>query len=166
MTVSAKINLAITAAESLTSPSDLVGDSGAISLAHAMSDKQTINATSTVPATKAYSDTLTLTAGAVSLDLAALTDAINADLNLTGLKVQALGIKCPTTNTAPVAVAAHATNGYALLAASDGKVEVQIGGSLFMTFNDDAPDVGASAKVLEFTSSDTDATVQVLIVAG
>ena len=163
MSVSLKLALALVASEVIASPSELVGN---LNVQHTIEDKQTLNATSTAPATKAYSDRLTLTAGAADIDLTALTDAANNALTLLGLKVQAIAIKAAATNTAKVAVAAGSSNGYLLLAAAAGKVEVPAGGSLFMSLNETAPDVGASAKVLALTSTDTDAIVDIVIIAG
>jgi len=163
MSVSLKIAFALTAAEVLTSPSEMVGN---INFQHVLEDKITLTAASTNPVTKAYSDRITLTTGAAEIDLTALTDAVNGALTMTGLKVQAIGIKAAATNTAKVALAAGTTNGYLLLAASGGKVEVGAGCSLFMSFYETAPDVGSSAKTLALSSTDQDAIVDVVIIAG
>jgi len=163
MSVTLKIALSLAASEVLVSPSELVGN---LNIQHVIEDKQTLNSTSTAPATKAYSDRLSLVAGSKDIDLTTLTDAANEALTLTGLKVQALAIKAAAANTAKIAIAQGATNPYSLIAATAGKVEVGAGCSLFLTFNETAPDVGASAKVLTLTSTDVDAIFDIVIIAG
>lgn len=127
---------------------------------------KTLNASSTPVASQVVSKRLTLSAGAVSLDLAAVARGSQlADLDLSGLKVQAIQIACPAANTAPVVAGPHMTNGYALFGASND-VSIPAGGDLTYYAPEGTPDVGASAKVIEFTSTDVDAVVDVLVVAG
>lgn len=161
MSVTARIAMTMAIAEVITSPSELA----AVNAQHDFAERLTLKADSTAPATKAFSDRLSLAAGTKSVDLAALTDAAGVALNLTGLKVQAIVVKAAAANTSTITMQAHGTNGYNILGAS-GLAVIPAGGVIFASLNEGAPDVGASAKVIEFTSSDVDASFDIVLVAG
>jgi hypothetical protein len=75
-------------------------------------DSLTLNATSNPPATKFAGFLLTLTAGAATVNLAALTGTNGATVDGTGLKVQVLRVKNLGAND--LAISEGASNGYAI----------------------------------------------------
>ncbi len=122
---------------------------------------------SATPVDAEFSDTVNLSAGAAALDLAALVRGSQlANLDLTGKKVQAVHLKTPAANTAAVTVEPASVNGYNLLGASTGEVALPPGSELLLESVEQLPDVGASAKDVDFTSSDVDAAIDVHLVAG
>lgn len=131
----------------------------------------TLTASSTVPATKAWSDQGQLTAGTVTLDLTSLSNGSTlAATNMTGLKVQLVKItNAPATgtaNTSTLTIADGASNGYTLFGDASGQVTLPVGGWVLLGGNEGLPDVASNAKNITLTSSDTDADYQILIVAG
>lgn len=118
---------------------------------------------STTPAAQKVAAALhTLTAGSKVIDLTALTGANGAAIDGTGLKLRAILIVNPTSNS--LTVAADGTNGYLLFGAS-GSVIIPAGGSLLFYPKDGAPTVGASAKRILLTGTGTDQH-KVVIVLG
>lgn len=120
-----------------------------------------LNASSTPPGSQVFSDRRTLTAGADTLDLTALTNSIGAALDLTGLKVQLLLIKGATTNTGDIVVATGASNGYPGITGT-----VPDGGYMLLFGNDGYADVAAADAEIDISSTDLDAIYDVIIVAG
>lgn len=150
-----------------------------LSLAHAADVNTThqldglngsLNASSTVPATKASSGTKTISGGSGSLDLtAAPGPTVNGSatvVDMTGLKVQKVQLVAAATNTGRVLVAPHGTNGYNLFGAAACQVSLGPGESVDLTFKDTLADVASGAKVIAITSAQADAALDFLIVAG
>lgn len=113
---------------------------------------------STTPAvTKESYHDYTFTAGAVTVDLTALLDAVGAAVDGTGLKVQCLIIKNPAGN-ASINMAPGASNGYDIFGASN---DITIPGHatydnyLSFYFPEGTPDVAAGDKTLDFTGTGT-----------
>lgn len=69
----------------------------------------------TIVPTKVWSGTVTLTAGALTLDMTALTRSPLATVDLTGLEILAIHIKAASTNTQLVTIVPGASNGYTAL---------------------------------------------------
>jgi len=126
----------------------------------------TITAGSAVPATKAFSDTRALAAGADALDLTALPDRDGKTQDLSGLKPQLVKIKAAGTNTAAIVFKPAAADGYNLFGDADGQVTVPPGCEALFYWNDKLADVGAGAKAVEAASADADAGYSIIIVAG
>jgi len=63
--------------------------------------------------TKAWHGVVTLTAGAATLNLTALTDALLTTVDMTGLKLYGIIAYPDAANTHTISVAAGASNGYA-----------------------------------------------------
>lgn len=126
-----------------------------------------LNAASTPAVTEAWADTFTLSSGAASLDLAALAQAGElADIDATGLKLQAIIASCPSTNTAAVLIEEGATNGYAPFGVSADRLSVPAGGSVMYYAPEGLADVASGVKTIDLSSSDLDATVSVLLLFG
>lgn len=104
--------------------------------------------------------------GSRTIDLSSLTDLAGSALDLTGLKVQLILISSNSANTAGIAFTDGATNGYNIWGDSSGSVTVQKGGVQYFYGADNLDDVGSSDKTIDVTSTDVDATYQIMIVAG
>jgi hypothetical protein len=135
---------------------------------HAIPTPGQMKPAGTTPAvSRVYRDQLVLVAGALTIDLTSLDQGNLPDINLTGLKVQALKMRALSTNTAPVLVSAAVSNGYEIFgAAAGGQVELGAGAQVAMIFNEHLADVAAGIKDLTFASTDLDAVIDVLVVAG
>lgn len=121
-----------------------------------------------VPATKQFTKTITLAAGVASIDLTALVAEATKDF--TGLKVQLVGIFAASTNTATVICKPGAANPARIFGtdagANHGQVVLDAGCGCAFYMNDKLVDVGATAKNVDFSSTDVDAVIEVLLVAG
>lgn len=135
------------------------------------SPEGTLNATSTPPVTKVFSDTIALAAGVGALDLTSLTAPGGMTArDFTGLKVQVVGFICPTSNTGGITVdAKDAVTGYNLFgadnAATTEKNEILPGTVFLLKHTDKLQDVDATHKDITLAGTGTD-TIQVLLVAG
>ncbi len=128
----------------------------------------TLNASSTVPATKASSDDISLVAGGATIDLTSLPGPLSTTVTFDGLKVQLVKIKCPATNTGGITFAVHGASGYNLFGednASAERVEVMPGGSEMRETPDNGEDVDATHKQVAVTGTGTD-VFQIELVAG
>lgn len=128
----------------------------------------TLNASSTPPATKVFSDTVALVAGTKTLDLTALAGPASTSIDFTGLKVQIIAFRCPTGNTLPILVQKGAANAYNLLGADNASaetLEVLPGDGLLLYRHDTLEDVDATHKDIKFTGNGTE-TIDVILVAG
>ena len=131
-------------------------------------DSGTLTASTTVPVTKTYSDTLPLVAGVLDIDLTSLPGPEATTITFTGLKVQFVKIICPASNTLPIAFWKHAANGYNLFGADNAsaeRVEVMPGGKFMMYHPNSAEDVDATHKVVTIAGDGTE-SFSILIVAG
>lgn len=154
----------LTADETLTLGLDLATDP---TFPHKFGNtKLTLNASSTPAVSKVFSDTVSLSSGTVTLDLTSLAGPNSTTIDGTGLKVQAIEIANPSTNTAAVVVAPASSNGYNLAGDGSEQITVADGGRVGMYMPEGSPDIGASAKDIDITSTDQDASVNVIIVMG
>jgi hypothetical protein len=126
----------------------------------------TLDASSTVPATKTASDTTTVSAG--SLNLTTLTGPLASSVSFSGLKVQLVYITCPSTNTGGVTFDVGAANGYNLFGAdnaSNESIEVMPGGAVLIYHPNNAEDVDATHKSID-VSGTAGNTYNYVLVAG
>lgn len=129
--------------------------------------KGTLTSSTSVPATKAWSDTRGLTAGTDSIDLTALTRGSDlSDVDFTGLKVQLLIIQTAAANTADVVFKDGASNAYLLFGDASGQITLPAGTSAMFYLADKLADVSASVKQVDISSSDADAIYSMILVAG
>ncbi len=163
MSVNLEMKIALTAKEKFSSSSELVT---VREWDHRLNFSKALTGSSSVPVTKAYSDRFSLSSGSATLDLTSLTDAKGDALDLTGLKVQLIAVQCASGNTDAVTVDVGTSNGYEFGGDSTSEMSVQQGGTLVFYAPETLDDVGASDKTIDFSSSDEDASVDVLIVAG
>lgn len=133
------------------------------------SSTTTLNAsTSGSPVTAEWSGTVTLSAGAATLDCTALPDPVTGGSNtrnFSGLKIQVLRIKPRSTNTAAVVIGSGASNGLNVFGNS-GTITLTAGADVFLRNPEGTPDVGSSAKTIDLSSSDEDAIVDIQLAAG
>jgi len=116
----------------------------------AYNETATLNSGSTPPATLVAEFLLTLTAGAASVDLRALTGTNGASVDGNGLKVQVLRVKNLGANI--LTIVPGASNGIDLLGGSSS-LTIPPGGHVMMFFNDGAPDIAAADKTLDCTGT-------------
>lgn len=126
----------------------------------------TLDATSTVPLTKGWSDQRQLSTGTDTIDLAALVRANMPNVDMSGLKIQMVKIVAATANTAGIVFADGSSNGYNIFGDGSGQVTVLAGMQLVWFGNDKLDDVGGSDKVIDVTSSDADAIYEIIIAGG
>lgn len=122
----------------------------------------TIHATSSVPATKCWYGTATLSAGALTLDLTALATGTQGTVDLTGLKVQVMTIRNPSA--ALITLTEGAANGYEILG-NTWKTGLLSGQRVMIFGNEATPDVGSSTKNIDITGTGTQ-YLEIGIVAG
>lgn len=151
MSVTAKLLQQLTVTETLDTGVDAV--ESPVVVHNAFNVSQTLNASSTVPATKVASDTAALVAGAKTIDLTALPGVGGGTVDGTGLKLQAVLIKNPAGN-GTLTVTKGASNGYALWG-STYSVQVPPGGSVLAYFADQLADVSGSAKNIDVAGTGT-----------
>lgn len=164
MSVSAKYNLKLHVDEVLALGLDNVANPTAV---HETTDESgTLNAGSTPPATKAWSDERQLAGGTDTFDLTALANGNLANVDFTGLKVQLVKIVADPTNTDDIVVADGASNGYHLFGDASGQITLGPGGAALLFFQDSLPDVSGTAKNVTVTSADADAIYDIILVAG
>lgn len=97
----------------------------------------------TPPATATANFLLTLSAGAATVDLRALTGTNGATVDGNGLKPQIVRVKNLGAN--PITITEGASNGHDAFPATTG-LEIPAGGIVQLYFNDAASDIGATDK--------------------
>lgn len=162
--VTAEILMKCTARETLGTGVPASTSAGATITHNQYGIEQTINATSTVPATKVVSFLQALTAGTATIDLTALTGANGASVTLSGLKVQYFYMKATATNTGAITATEGASNGYELLG-NGWTLAVADGMAVAVWGEDETPDVAAGAKTIDLSGTGSE-TVEIMIVAG
>lgn len=128
----------------------------------------TLSATSTPPATETFSDNVALVAGTKTLDLTSLAGPAGTTVDFTGLKVQLIALRCPTSNTLPILVQKGDANAYNLLGADNASsetIEVMPGDDLLIKRHDTLEDVDATHSDIKFTGNESE-TINVGLVAG
>lgn len=127
-----------------------------------------------VACTKVWGESITASGTTDTLDLTALPSAdLPAALDLTGLKVQGFILACPYSNTEDVALVVGAVNGYNLMNDASSKIVCPRGGIITIFFPESTtataqgmPDVGASAKTLDLSSTMSNFVYSAIVIAG
>lgn len=140
-------------------------------LLHKFDELVKLTSSSTPAVTKVYAQQRALSAGALTLDLTALTDGTGAALDLTGLKVQFVAFANKPVSGAPntdtLNVKFGATNGYNIFGDAASEVTLAVGGWCIFYNPEGTPDVAnGSADTVDVSSSDADADFIVMIAAG
>ena len=123
--------------------------------------------TSAVPCTQRWEDTISLVAGAHTIDLTALPNGNLANKDFTGLTVQFIKVINPSTNANSITVKDGATNGYLIYGDTSGQVTIAPG---MMNFHGAAETEGlaavsATVKTIDITGTGTQ-SFKVQVVAG
>lgn len=113
-------------------------------------ESATLDASSTPPATLVAEFLATLSSGALTIDLRALTGTNGASVDGNGLKVQILRVKNLGANI--LTITPGASNGIDLLGASSS-IAIPAGGHFQMYFNDASPDIAAGDKTLDLAGT-------------
>lgn len=111
-----------------------------------------LNANSTVPATKSSYKTYTLGGGGtLTIDLTDLDGLLEAAVDGTGLKVQTIVVRNPSSNNA-VTIAPGASNPYPLWGTGNSR-EVKPGARFGEYFADQLADVASNAKEIDLSGT-------------
>ena len=110
----------------------------------------TLTGATTPPVTTVAAFLLTLSSGAATVDLRALTGTNGASTDGNGLKVQILRVKNLGANI--LTIVPGASNGIDLLGASSS-LTIPAGGHAQFYFNDASPDIAAGDKTLDVTGT-------------
>lgn len=164
MSVTADIALKVDVVEVITTGTPAALDSNSVITHNEYSTSVQLTATSSVPATKTAMFLATMSGGALTIDLTALTGTNDATVTFDGLKVQSMHLSAPTTNGSSITVTAGATNGIDLLGAS-WSVVLQPGQEIVWYGFNLAQDVSATVKNIDLAGTTTDA-LEVSLVAG
>jgi hypothetical protein len=126
----------------------------------------TATATTTPAVTDVWSKTVTLSAGASTIDLTVLDNGDLANLDLTGKKVYYAHVKAAAANTADLTIGVGATNGYPFPGVgSSDTVDLGAGDEmLFRLLTSTA--VSSTVKTIDAASTDVDAIFDIVLVAG
>jgi hypothetical protein len=149
-TVSAVYALQATVTETFTGEYVSSGDN-TITI-NGLNETGTLNASSSVPATKVASGQLTMTAGAATLDLTALVNTASAGQTVThtGLKPQIMILRNLSTNANNMTVGKGASNGWSPVAAgTTWSLPLAPAQSHMFLLKDLAIDVAAGAKDID-----------------
>lgn len=126
----------------------------------------TIDGDTTIAVDDAFSDRITLTAGAHTIDLSALTSTLGTTKNFTGKKVKGMILSANASNTGGVLVKRGASNGYPIFSTLAGEATVWPGLPFVQLFGNNLSAIGASTKTVDLSSADTDAELELVIVVG
>ena len=123
-----------------------------------------LSGASAVPVSKTVVTQKALADGAATLDLTALTGTNGATVDLTGLKVQAVKFRNPSTNANAITVKFGPATPY-LLGGAAWSFILEPGMEIVAYGNEKTPDVGSGAKNIDLAGTGTQA-LDVVIVAG
>lgn len=151
------MSVTVTYASTVQTAETLETNVGAVAtssrLTHSGYDESaTLNSTSNPPATKCAYFLLTLTAGAATVNLAALTGTNGVTVDGTGLRVQILRVKNLGANS--LTIVPGASNGIDLPAAG-ASIPVPAGAHVTYYLADSGPDIAAGDRTLDVTGTGT-----------
>lgn len=133
---------------------EFIGDNETIAV-DGFDTTTTLNASSTPPATLQANGTKAMSAGTATIDFTALPgDTAMETKDATGLKLQRMRLKNPSTNANVVTVTKGASNGYGLTSGgASWTVVLSPGEEVYFRFADTCPDVAAGAKTLDLSGT-------------
>jgi len=112
----------------------------------------TLNSGSAVPATKHASQRVTMSSGAATIDLRALTGANGGAVDGNGLKVQLAKFRNLAANANAITIGEGASSGYELMG-NAWTVTLQPGQEITVYGKEQAPDIGSSAKNIDIAGT-------------
>lgn len=123
----------------------------------------TLKSDTSVPATKTVADSVALTAGAATLDLTDLEGTNGATVDATGLKLQAIMLHNPITNTGNMIVKPGASNPYDFFGDADGQITLKPGDRVLKYSPDKVEDVDGTHCEIDIAGTGTESlNVQLL----
>jgi hypothetical protein len=160
MSTTGSVNINLSVTETLALNSGAATDP---KIQHGISN-QAVNygPTTTIVPTKVWSGTVSLSSGALTLDMTALARSPLATVDLTGLEILAVHAKAVDTNSAFVTMAPGASNGYSSLG-----LGVKLPASNEVLFHCPAGvAVDSTHKTLDFASTHLTAQMEIVIWAN
>lgn len=163
MAVTVKYQADVTVEETLASgvPAQ---SSGSLIIHNGYNTTDTLNASSTPPATKAVAVEQALTAGAATVDLTSMTGTNGVAVDGTGLRVQCLKFRNKSVNAAVMSIAEAVANGYDGFGAGFD-IELKAGAEVTIYTNDAGGDIGAANKDLTLAGTGVE-VAELVIVMG
>ena len=153
MSVTARVKQQLTVTETLETGVDAAANPNIVH--DQFNVNETLNATSTVPATTVAADTIALSSGALTIDLTSLNGTNGVSVDGSGLNVQAVLLSNASGNTGAMTFVEGATNGHPLFGASFSIV-LQPGDSILAYFPDSGTAIGSSNKTIDVTGTGTE----------
>ena len=111
-----------------------------------------LSAATTPPVTKVAAFQQALTAGAATVDLTSLTGTNGASVDGTGLRVQAMKLRNPSTNANAITVVEGASNGYDGFG-STFDVTLEPGAEMVILTKDGGADISGTNKTLDLSGT-------------
>lgn len=155
MAVSLTYKSEVTAQETISTMAGAAADSNRMVTHNGYDQVKYLNASSTPPVTDVASGEQAMTAGAATLNLAAIAGGYGTTKNFTGLKVQTAKFRNKSTNAAVITISEGASNGYALLGAS-WLIRLLPGQEITLYGNDATPDVAAADRTIDIAGTGTE----------
>lgn len=123
--------------------------------------------TTSVPCTQRWADTVSLSGGTVTIDLTALSNGNLPTKDFTGLTVQFIKVRNPSTNANNITVADGAANGYLIFGDASGQVTIPPGMTVMFgaVATEGLAAVSATVKNITVTGTGSQA-FDIQIVAG
>jgi len=165
MAVSVNYNLGL-AVDETQNMGDGAGD---VTFSYSSATAGKIDASTSVKAEYAFSDTFQLVAGTYTLHLHNMVGPLASVVNFTDKKVLLVKIACPITNTDPVLVTKSAGTPYNLFgedAADADRITVEPGETYLAYHPETLAVVAVGERSVDFTSADLTADVTIELVAG
>lgn len=126
----------------------------------------TYTSSTSVPVTKIASGTATMSGGAATIDLTALTGLAGEAITFLGLKVQFAFFRAPSTNANVLAVSQGASDAYGLDAAGGTwLVRLDPDSSVLRRIANSAEDVASDAKTIDIAGTGSQ-TLEYILIAG
>lgn len=156
------LSLALTNTATETTTTLLTAASSSV-LHNSYNVSKSLTASTSQPVTKVGGGELTMSAGAGTINLAALT-GVGGTVDMTGLKVQSAFFRNKSTNANPITIVVGASNGYELLGATMNIV-LQPGQWIAIDGNEQTPDVASADRTIDISGTASQ-VLEYQIVAG
>lgn len=154
----------VTALETVETETPLADDANSIITHDGLDTSDTLNAGTGVPVTKVVANTITMTAGAATIDMTALVGSNGGAVDMTGLKLQIFKLKAKATNTNPLVVKFGAADPYTGLG-SAFNFELQPGAEMTFFGNEKSAEVASGVKDLDVAGTASE-EVDMMMVCG
>lgn len=164
MAVKATLSMDLAVDETFSAAQLPAAAEGARTIRHAGLGLTQVMQTGSAPDAESVSAFKITIDGTDNIDLTALPATLGGTLDATGKKVRALYLVAGSANVAAITIGDGASNGYEL-AGNTWKVALTGGQRALLYAAAGAPDVGASAKMIDVSGTNGD-TLDVVVVVG